>query len=104
MVRRAVPVGRSSDIGEAGLVLPPRPKAWPNSWVTVVWKSYWFGPICVGSAPAYQFHPSIIVISLAAGLKQPRTPLVMPPLALVVPASRTMLATLGSLTSEIVTL
>ena len=49
-------------MAEVVTLLSPSPSAWPSSCVTVVWKSYWPEPICVASAPAYQFQPWISVI------------------------------------------
>ena len=97
------PGGRLSNIGELGSPLPPSPRAWPSSCVTVVRKLYWPAAMADGSEPAYQFQPWISVISPVSKVKQPRTPLAIPPTGLVVLLSRVMLAREGSLTSDTVT-
>ena len=42
--------------------LCPRPRAWPSSWVTTVWKSNWLAPTAPASDPVYQFQVLMMVI------------------------------------------
>src|SRR5262249_21000992 len=96
-VRRTVPVARVAYMTEVPSVLCPSPRAWPSSCSTTVSKSNWSAPICVASAPAYQIHPLISVIS-PASVVQPSTPSAEPPTALLSLMSRMTSAWVGSLT------
>src|SRR5579859_6000882 len=59
--RLAVPVAKLAYMTEALLLLWPRPRTWPSSCIAAVSKSYRPAPTCVGSLPAYQFQPWIMV-------------------------------------------
>ena len=48
-VSRTWPGCRSRSIADAGSAFSPSPRAWPSSWVTTDWKSYWFGEIVGGT-------------------------------------------------------
>src|SRR5215471_5376831 len=100
--RWTVPVANVADITDVLLLLWPRPSTWPSSCTTAVSKSYCPAPTCVGSLPAYEFQPWIIV-TWSASVVQPSTPWAVPPSELVVFIFSVTLACVGFVTSVIVT-
>ena len=77
--RLTCPGLRYKSIAEDASEFSPRPRTWPSSWVTTVWKSYWFCAIPLASEPKYQFQPLIRVIW--PGVYAPMTPWFTPPIA-----------------------
>src|SRR5579871_464152 len=100
--RLAVPVAKLAYMTDVLLLLWPSPRTWPSSCITAVSKSYCPAPTCVGSAPAYQLQPWIMVTWSASSV-QPSTPWATPPSELVVFMVRITLASVGSVTSRMVT-
>ena len=60
---RTCPGLRYRFMTDPGSAFSPSPRTCPSSWVTTVWKSYWFAAMAPGFEPKYQFQPLIRVMS-----------------------------------------